>query len=130
MDIILERIEPDNMKEALQNTQDEIENLRSLLKRSEEELKESHARVDELHSKWSPLCMYFGMVFVHSVKLSRVTQPLDSPEFMLWSYFLKQAHSSFSDEVQWKLLEIFLEKLKTLLFVHKLYLYVLYVSHD
>jgi hypothetical protein len=39
------------MKEALQNTQDEIENLRSLLKRSEEELKESHARVDVLHSK-------------------------------------------------------------------------------
>lgn len=51
VDIILERIEPDNMKEALQNTQDEIENLRSLLKRSEEELKESHARMDELHSK-------------------------------------------------------------------------------
>ncbi|PNF42565.1 hypothetical protein B7P43_G05430 [Cryptotermes secundus] len=51
VDIILERIEPDNMKEALQNTQDEIENLRSLLKRSEEELKESHARVDELHTQ-------------------------------------------------------------------------------
>jgi hypothetical protein len=51
VDIILERIEPDNMKEALQNTQDEIENLRSLLKKSEEELKESHARVDELHSE-------------------------------------------------------------------------------
>ncbi|XP_069693764.1 sarcolemmal membrane-associated protein isoform X2 [Periplaneta americana] len=51
VDIILERIEPDNMKEVLQNTQDEIENLRSLLKKSEEELKESHARVDELHSQ-------------------------------------------------------------------------------
>lgn len=51
VDIILERIEPDNMKEALQNTQDEIENLRSLLKKSEEEIKESHARVDELHSE-------------------------------------------------------------------------------
>jgi hypothetical protein len=51
VDIILERIEPDNMKEALQNTQDEIENLLSILKRSEDELKESHARVDELHSK-------------------------------------------------------------------------------
>jgi hypothetical protein len=51
VDIILERIEPDNMKEALRNTQDEIENLRFLLKKSEEELKESHARVDELHSE-------------------------------------------------------------------------------
>ncbi|XP_021916457.1 sarcolemmal membrane-associated protein-like isoform X3 [Zootermopsis nevadensis] len=51
VDIILERIEPDNMKEALQNTQDEIENLRSLLKKSEEEIKESHARVDELHTQ-------------------------------------------------------------------------------
>ena len=51
VDIILERIEPDNMKEALKNTQDEIENLQSLLRKSEEELKESHAVVDQLHSE-------------------------------------------------------------------------------
>ncbi|KAJ9580949.1 hypothetical protein L9F63_023870, partial [Diploptera punctata] len=48
VDIILERIEPDNLKDALQNPQDEIENLRSLLKKSEEELKESHARMETL----------------------------------------------------------------------------------
>jgi hypothetical protein len=39
------------MKEALKNTQDEIENLQSLLRKSEEELKESHAVVDRLHSE-------------------------------------------------------------------------------
>jgi hypothetical protein len=37
------------MKEALKNTQDEIENLQSLLRKSEEELKDSHAVVDHLH---------------------------------------------------------------------------------
>lgn len=51
VDIILEQIEPDNMKETLKNTQDEIENLQSLLRKSEEELKESYAVVDELHSE-------------------------------------------------------------------------------
>jgi len=51
VDIILERIEPDNMKEALKNTQDEIENLQSLLRKSEEELKDSHAVVDQLHTQ-------------------------------------------------------------------------------
>ncbi|GFG37387.1 hypothetical protein Cfor_11194 [Coptotermes formosanus] len=51
VDIILERIEPDNMKEASKNTQDEIENLQSLLRKSEEELEESHAVVDQLHTQ-------------------------------------------------------------------------------
>jgi flagellar biosynthesis chaperone FliJ len=44
------------MKEASKNTQDEIENLQSLLRKSEEELEESHAVVDQLHSEWICCC--------------------------------------------------------------------------
>jgi hypothetical protein len=85
--------------------------------------------VDELHSKWSPLCTCFGMVFVHSVKLMRLIQPLDPPNLCYEANFWNKSTVNLVMRSSENSLRYFWRNWK-LLFAHRVYLYFSYVSHN